>query len=64
MQLTPARLPEVAQSESPLGGVVGAINEALGFDRTTDLQVKVSQTQKLAKLLGRGVWHRYPDPTG
>jgi hypothetical protein len=24
---------EVAQSESPLGGVVGAINEALGFDK-------------------------------
>jgi hypothetical protein len=26
-------------------------------------EVRVSQTQLLAKFTGRGVWHRYPDPT-
>jgi hypothetical protein len=51
------------QDESPLGGVVGAINEALGFDSTHGFGGKGVTDARLAKFTGRGVWHRYPDPT-
>jgi hypothetical protein len=53
MQLTPARLP-LLQDESPLGGVVGDINEALGFDRDHGFAGKGVTDAETGEVYGPG----------